>query len=419
MAENKQAPQALEGLRVVELPSLDRMPILAAAMAGKAFADHGADVIKVEPPKVGAYERHEGPFRGDKRDPETGGLHLYLNTNKLGVTLDITSEKGRELLARILDSADIVFNPNMPALNEQLGLDWRTLTARFPKLVVVSFTSFGTDSAYRDLRGGNLVTTHMSGVGFETPLSQVTDPPNHPPLKPAERQADYLTGFAGAAGAMCAIYHRKRTGAGQHVDASLWLSMVSMIRPSIGVYTHDTPDAPWGVRIRTRKKVGVQWVYPCKDGWVSFSPLTDRFWQGTKHIMGYPEWAESEMFKTLISRAENYDAVEAMLVGWLANENKQEVFVKAQEQHVPCFPVHTPGEVAHNRQYEDRKFFVDSEHPAAGKVRMPGAACMFSRTPWRIVRGAPLLGEHNRKIFADGLGLSDGEIESLSTEGVI
>ncbi len=412
-------PQALKGISIVELPCLDRMPTLSAAMAAKAFADLGAEVIKVEPPKVGASERHEGPFKAEIPDPETGGLHLYLNTNKLGVTLDLESEKARGLLSGLLASADILLNPNVPALNERLGLDWRRLIARFPKLIVVSLTSFGSDSPYRDVRGGDLIATHMSGVGYETPINQVTDPPNEPPLKPAGRQADYLAGFTAAAAAMCALFHRKRTGAGQHVDASLWLSMVSMIRPSIGVYSHDTPEAPYGVRIRTRDKIGVPWVYPCQDGWVSFSPLTDRFWRGTKTIMGNPEWAENELFATLTSRATNHDAVEAGLVDWLSTQKKQEVFLKAQAEHVPCFPVNTPREVAENPHYKARGFFAEHEHPVAGTVRMPGAPCQFSRTPWRIVRGAPRLGEHNRRIFVERLGLAESEFETLCRDGVI
>src|SRR5271169_4214895 len=101
----KSPPRALEGVKVVELSYLDNMPNYAAAMAGKAFADHGAEVIKIEPPRTGAPERLRGPFKDELPDPETGGVHLYLNTNKLGVTLDIARDQGRELFFKLLDSA--------------------------------------------------------------------------------------------------------------------------------------------------------------------------------------------------------------------------------------------------------------------------------------------------------------------------
>src|ERR1700688_4212162 len=122
---------------------------MAASVAAKSFADFGAEVVKVEPPRTGSKERTLGPFRDEMPDPETGGLHLYLNTNKLGVTIDLESPRGREVLFDLFASADIVFNPNRPEVNERLGIDWRTLTERFPKLIVVSITFFGVESTYR------------------------------------------------------------------------------------------------------------------------------------------------------------------------------------------------------------------------------------------------------------------------------
>jgi CoA:oxalate CoA-transferase len=242
--EYQEPPQALSGIKLVELPCLDAMPFLAAAMAGKAFADMGAEVIKVEPPRTGSRERSRGPFRDEVPDPETGGLHLYLNANKLGVTLDFGKDRARELLFKLLADTDVLLNPNPPALNGRLGLDWKTLTQQFPRLIVTSLTFFGADSPYRDFRGGDLIATHMSGVGYETPYNQVTDPEKEPPLKPAGHQGDYLTGFTAAAAVMCALFHRNRTGFGQHVDVSQWLALLSMIRPTLGIHTHESRKRP-------------------------------------------------------------------------------------------------------------------------------------------------------------------------------
>jgi crotonobetainyl-CoA:carnitine CoA-transferase CaiB-like acyl-CoA transferase len=401
--------RALEGLRVVELPSLDAMPFVAAAMAAKSFADFGADVIKVEPPH-GSMERGLGPFRDSTHDRETGGLHLYLNTNKFGVTLNLEDSRERERLFDLLGSADIVFNPNRPEVNEKLGIDWRTLTARFPKLIVVSVTFFGAESQYKNLRGGDLVATHMSGVGYETPWHQVTDPENQPPLKLGGRQSDYLTGYTAAAAAMCALYSRMANGAGQHVDVSQWLAMVSMIRPNLGFYSHEAHDSASFQRLTRRRKTSGQWVYPCKDGWVSFSVGTDRFWRGAKKAMGNPEWMDVELFQTVLGRVAHIDAVEAGVIDWLSSLTRTEAFEKTQAEHVPCFPVHTPADVASNEQYKARRFFVECGSSAAREVRMPGAPCKFSRTPWRVVRGAPRLGEHNNEI----LGARPKSVEAVA-----
>ena len=396
--EYEEPQRALEDVKVVELPCLDTMPFMAASMAAKSFADFGAEVVKVEPPRTGSQERALGPFRDEMPDPETGGLHLFLNTNKLGVTIDLENPRGRDQALDLIASADIVFNPNRPELNEKLGIDWRTLTARFPKLIVVSITFFGAESAYRNLRGGDLVATHMSGVGYETPWHQVIDPDSQSPLKLGGRQSDYLTGYTAAAAAMCALYSRKSNGVGQHVDVAQWFSMISMVRPNLGFYSHEDKNSDSFQRLYSRQKRAAQWVYPCKDGWVSFNAGTDRFWRGAKQALGHPEWMDIELFDTVLGRASNIDAIEAGVIDWLSTTTRTEAFTRNQAQHVPCFPVHSPAEVADNEQYKARKFFVDVDHPAAREVRMLGAPCKFSRTPWRIVRGAPRLGEHNEKI---------------------
>jgi crotonobetainyl-CoA:carnitine CoA-transferase CaiB-like acyl-CoA transferase len=409
------AALALDGLKVVELPCFDPMPFFAAAMTGKLLADFGAEVIKIEPPGIGAAERRWGPFRGEERNAETNGLHLYLNTNKLGVTVDLGDFAGRVHLYKLLADADVLLNPNLPALNERLELDWRTLTGRFPRLTIISTTFFGAESAYRDRRGGDLVATQMSVVGYGTPMQQVTDLVTQPPLRLAGRQADYVTGYTAAAAALCALLARKDDRAvGMHVDVSQWLAMAQMCRPEISIYSHEAPEAPYRQRLFIRKKTSMQYMFPCKDGWVSFGLATNRHWRGTKRMMGNPEWAESEMFNTLERRLENSDALEALLTEWLSHFTREEVFKLAQAEHVPSFPVNSPAEVANNVHYAERRYFVDCTHPVAGRVRMPGAPICFSRTPWRLRRPAPCLGEHNAEILGQRLGLRPAEIEQIA-----
>jgi crotonobetainyl-CoA:carnitine CoA-transferase CaiB-like acyl-CoA transferase len=200
---------------------------------------------------------------------------------------------------------------------------------------------------------------------------------------------------------------------------SQWLALMSMIRPTLGIHSHESSDAPYMLRTLTRIKSNLPWLYPCKDGWVSFSPLTDRFWRGTKRALDNPEWANDPMFDDRTSRAGNSDVIEAALIDWFSTRDRLEIFARAQAEHVPCFPVFTPAEVANNPQYRERGYFVDNDHPAAGEVRMPGAPYKFSRTPWRIVRGAPRLGQHNRQIFCERLGLAESELSALADQNLI
>lgn len=410
---------ALDDLKVVELPTLDAMPFFAATIAAKAFAELGAEVVKVEPPKTGSRERNYGPFAGTQPDPETRGLHLYFNTNKRGVTLNLEDPRGVELLMRLLARADIVFNPNPPALNERLGTAWRTLCERHPRLIVVSLTYFGAESAYRDLRGGNLVAAQMSGVANESPWCQVTDPENQPPLIPAEHGADHMAAFTGAAAAMAALFARKQTGAGQHVDVNQWLAMSQCLRPNIAALSHEGAQSLFLNFVLTRFKYNYQWVFPCRDGWVGLRPTGLRFWPGMVKLMGNPEWAQSEAFATEQSRMTNFDAVEAGVISWLAEHDREEIFQKARLLHVPCFPVYDAAEVDRFEQFKARGFFAQCDHPVAGRVRMPGPPYKLSRTPARINHAAPLLGADNRTVYHEWLNIGADELGSLTAAGVI
>ncbi|MDO8430852.1 MAG: CoA transferase, partial [Candidatus Binatus sp.] len=146
---------------------------------------------------------------------------------------------------------------------------------------------------------------------------------------------------------------------------------------------------------------------------------TERFWQGAKKVLGNPEWMETEFLQTALGRVGHIDMIEAGLMDWLSTQTRAEAFEKSQAEHVPCFPVHSPADVAANEQYKARRFFIEHDHPVAKEVRMPGAPCKFSRTPWRIVRGAPRLGEHNRKIFGERLGRTESELAALAAERII
>ena len=417
--EKSQSPGALDDVKVVELPALDPLPFFAASMAGKAMGDLGAEVLKIEPPKTGAADRRFGPSGGGKPNPETRALHLFLDSNKLSATLDIANPRGHELLMRILGETDVVFNPNPPALNERLGIAWRALCDRFPRLIVVSTTFFGTDSRYSNFRGGDLIATQMSAVGYETPFNQVTDPPNQPPLRAAERQADYMTGFTAGAAALVALQGRNRWGKGQHVDVSQWLAMVSTVRINVGQLSHDTPRSGMSRRLSVRRKTNAGWIYPCRDGFISFRSSPGNFWEGTVRMLGKPEWTQEEIFSTEINRLRNSDALDAMMTSWFMEYSKAEIFRRAQAEGVPCFPLYDIREVAENQQYQARNFFQQCEHPVAGKFKMPGPPYVMSRTPATVKRPAPCLGEHNVMVFCERLGVGRDELDGLQAQGVI
>ena len=204
------------------------------------------------------------------------------------------------------------------------------------------------------------------------------------------------------------MFHRSTYGTGQLLDVSAMESVAAMTRmpiASIG-YGHEPKIS--------REKANFPWVMPCKDGHVSFAPfLMDHWWRAVVDMMGSPDWAVSEAFATTMGRVQNADVVEPLTVEWLMEHTKQEIYEMALARNVACFPVNTMEEVLTSRQYAARDFFVDVEHPEAGTQRQPGAAGIYSSTPWAVRRPAPLLGEHTREVVCGELGRSEEELAAL------
>jgi len=405
---------ALSGLKVVELSER-----VAGPFCTKVMADLGAEVIKIEKPGTGDVARSRGPFPGDEPHPERSGLFLYLNTNKLGVTLDLTKPKGVEVFRELAKDADILVETQPPGFLDSLGVGYASLHESYPRLIVTSITPFGQTGPYKNYKAYNLNCFHTGVVGYETPFNFVTDPENEPPLKTGGQQADLLAGWTAATATMCGVFHRELTGQGQHVDISEVEAVAHMVRPNFALYSHEPPDGPNRRRFLQRTKWGLAYVFPCRGGHVALLALTDQHWESLKKLMGRPEWAESELFSTLLGRFQNIDALEVSMAAWVSDQDRDELARKSQELHIPAFPVRDIHEVVTSEQYRERNFFVSVDHPATGPVMYPGAPFKLSATPWQIRSPAPQLGEHNAQIYSERLRFSAERIGQLRREGVI
>ena len=366
----------------------------AGAMCGKAFADLGADVLKIEPPE-GDPARRMGPFPNGVPNAEASGAFLFLNANKRGAALDLTLESERRIIRDLAADADIFVTDVQPAQAERLGIDSAAMSALSPRLIRVYATPFGNTGPYRSWKGGELVTWHMGGMGWETPASFVTDLRAHPPLRGRGIQGTLFAGWAAAAGAMCALLHRDAYGVGQEVDVSAMDVVSSHIRGNFATYSYDISKLP-----ESREKVFFPWIWECADGWASMTFLLDHWWAKLRGIMGDPEWARSADYDTIAGRRDNLDAVEGGVAAWARNLTRAEIYAKLQGAGIPCFPVQTVDEVAESAHYRERGFFVERNHPAAGAFVAPGPPIRFSATPWALRREAPALGEHDAEIRA-------------------
>jgi crotonobetainyl-CoA:carnitine CoA-transferase CaiB-like acyl-CoA transferase len=394
-------------LKVVEVGEMASAPY-----AGKLLADLGAEVVKVERPGTGDRARHRGPYPNQQPHPEKSGLFLYLNTNKLGVTLDIFQPEGMELLERLAADADILIHNVWPPDMDRIGLGFERFRKVNPRLVMTSITPYGLSGPHRNWRAEDL--TLWSGGGLTYLNGGGPDTRDLPPLKVYGQQAGYQGGIHGAVATLGAVMAQLRDGEGQHVDVSIDEVCASMLELTY-VYW------PYGQRIASR--LGAKPVQPlealeCKDGLIYLCCVEDHQWKAFVELMGHPAWVDEPLFKGR-GRTTNWDAARLFVQEWLQDQTVLDLYHKAQAGRIPFAPVSTMGDLLTSQHLKSRGFFVEIAHPAAGTFKYPGPLFKMSRTPWEIRRPAPTLGQHNREIFVDRLKLPADRLAQLQQKGVI
>ena len=396
-------------MRVIELGDM-----VSAAFAAKLLADLGADVIKVEPPVAGDESRHYGPFPNDDPDPEKSGLYLYLNMNKRGITLDLRSEPSVQVLAELVKVSDILIENYSTPVAEELGLCYEELKNANPSLIMLSMSPYGHTGPYRDHKGYEINCASLGGVVMHLGL------PGRAPLNPPQFLGHYQVAATGAMAAMIALVARDLAGTGQHIDlaeADSWAT-----------FHTGTGVVQWlfGNRRTMRHGRRVQGgpypntILPCKDGEIRLQAMTRREWDRILAMMGNPEWGRDPRFQDRLKINAHYaDEVDGYIGSWLGERTKQELSELFYEYGVPFTPVNDVADFVHDPHLEARGFFVEVEHPRAGVLKYPGKPYHLSRTPWAVRRPAPLLGQHNREIYAELLGYDDTELERLRGSEVI
>ena len=399
----------LKGTRVIEWGDL-----VSGPWAARLLGDMGADVIKVEAPGVGDTARRVGPFPGDVPHPETSGLFLYLNINKRGITLDLSKAEGRRIFRELVNGADILVENHPPRVVEDLGLSYSAHKAQNPRLIMVSISPFGQTGPYRDYHGSELVLFHMGGIGYETPTNDVTNLEEERPLKGPGYQAYFAGGWMAATCAMVALFHRELTGEGQHVDISEQEAIASTQRPKIAQYSY-TGDVP------SRAGSGIPRFKPCKDGYVAgLNVQSDEIrWGRTVNLMENPEWSNDEMCATPESRRNNAAEIEALIMSWMMDYTKDELFRRGQDAGLWVFPVNTVADVYIAEQYRFRGFFQEVSHPLAGTYEYPGIPYSLSDLQPAMLNRAPFLGEHNAEVVCRELKRTPEELVRLYQAGVL
>jgi len=406
MTRQETTERALEGIRVLEYCDM-----VAGPYCGKLLADLGAEVIKVEEPPAGDRARRRGPFPNDIPHPEKSGLFLYVNTNKLGITLNVRTATGRQIFRRLAQEVDVLIEDRPPGQMKEWGLDYEDLSALNRQLIMASLTPFGQSGPYRDYRCYTLNLHHCSGHSTQFFIAKYLEP-GHEPLPPGGYVGEYDGGLNTAIAIVAALFGRIAIGEGQQIDISKHETLLGLERVDVSRFADSS-----GASARIGMPVGG--LMECKDGYVILIMPQDHQWKGLVEAMGNPEWAQREEYATELSRTQHVGEIQPRVMEWVSQFEKEELYHLAQSHNVPLGPVRSPADVFHWQQPQQRGFFAEIEHPQAGRLSYPTVSYKYSETPWRAERAAPLLGEHNEEVYCRRLSYSPQDLARLAAAGIV
>ncbi len=350
-------PGLLEGVRVLDLTEG-----IAGPYCTRLFATMGAEVIKIERPGTGDPSRLMGPFPDDTRNPEASATYLYLNCSKKSVVVDIEVEDGRKLLRDLAGSAQVVVESFAPGVLSRMGLDYEALSHDNPSLVMTSITSFGQTGPYRDWLATEL--TLYAGGG----LMNITGEPDREPLKEGAPLAQLGVGQNAFAASMTALMFAEEMGLGQHVDISVAEYATNVLENALMQYSYSGQEFQ---RVGNRGYGRAAWgIYPCRDGHVGIIAGPDHRWPAVAEIMERPELSD-ERFVTRRGRLDNADEVDALMLPWLLDHDKVDVFKRGQEKGLGFAYVASMRDILEMEQLRERGYFVDIDHPVAGRYTYP------------------------------------------------
>jgi len=395
------AGRPLEGISVLELGTM-----VAGPFCGRMLADFGADVVKIE---IASGD----PVRGMGK--RVDGKSLYAASifrNKKMVSIDLRSEKGRDLVRDLVRKADVLIENFRPGTMEKWGLGYETLSALNPRLVMVRISGFGQTGPYSQRAGYGIIGESMSG------LRHLTGDPDRPPSRVSVSLTDYITGLHAAYGAVMAILKRQETGEGQCIDAALYEGAFNFMEPYVPAY-----EKLGFVATRTGSRLpdnSPNNLYTARDGrHIHLAAVSEPTWRRLVTAMGREDLLSDPRFATLTSRSEHEDALDAIISAWAAQHDLEELDAILQDAGVPASRIFTMADIYADPHYAAREMLVDIPDAELGTVRVANVVPKLSRNPGGIDHAGGQVGVDTRAVLQASLGLSDAEISALQDEGVI
>jgi crotonobetainyl-CoA:carnitine CoA-transferase CaiB-like acyl-CoA transferase len=392
--------QILEGIRV-----LDCSIAMAGPFAAQRLGDLGADVIKVEPVK-GEWQRHVAAGAANGKKINTS--FLSLNRNKKSLAVDLKTTEGQGLVYELIKTTDVFLQNYRPGVAARLGLDYKTLISINPKLIYISISGYGEEGPYKHRPGQDLLLQAMSGAMLSAGRS------GDSPSPAGQYLVDAVTAYTAFEGALAALFYRERTGEGQLVEVNMLDVIVTLQMQELSIFTvgkkPQTRSSEPHAHVYIKAPYGVFKTKDNKFVAIAFSPL-----ESLGNILGVPELGKYD--------ADNFDAEERdnifrLIVQACREINLAELMTQFDAEDIWAAPVYSYEDLVNDPQVQINETFVEYEHPTEGKVKTPGFPIRFEKTPSKVNRGAPLIGEHTREILQN-LGLESELIDDLLKQNVI
>jgi len=374
-------PGPLDGVRVIDLTA-----VISGPSATQVLGDQGADIIKVEAPG--------GDFARQVATGQEGFSAAFLNNNrnKRSIVLDLKTDKGMNTLFKLAAKGDVFIHNFRPGVVERLGIDEDAIRKINSSIIYVSIAGFGFDGPYAKkpvydplIQALSSLTTVQAGSDEDRPKLVRTILP------------DKLTGIQASQAIVAALFHKERTGEGQHIRLSMLDTIISFLWGSdMGGHTFV------GNEMETeRAQSFIDLIYEVNDGYVSVAVMQNKQWHAFCEAVGREELLEDERFSTTALREINKDARLQEIQNSIIDYESETILKLLDSAGVPCAPVLTRTQMRQHPQVITNEIIVETDHPHVGKLRQARAPATFSKTPTAINRGAPKLGEHRQEILKE------------------
>ena len=392
----------LKGVTIIELAH-----IMAGPCCGMLLADLGAEVIKVERIPGGDDSRRFATVDIAGESP----TFMMMNRNKRGIAVDLKTGGGKEVLRRLLKTADVVIENYRRGTMERFGLGYDSLKEANPGLVYCEISGFGRTGPYADRGGFDLIAQGMSGM-----MSFTGEGAGRPPVKAGAPITDITAGILASLGIVAALLERQHSGLGQRVDTSLFEAGITHTfwQSALALASGVSPGA-----LGTGSPVAAPYqAFPTADGWITVGGANQANWLKLLGVLETPELGDDPRFVENRDRMENVAALEAVLNELFRKRTSAEWLAKLEVAGVPAGPVMSVGEMHQDPQTLARNMVLEVDHPRAGKVKTLGPPVKLSRTPASVRRPAPLFGQHTAEVLAE-YGYSSEEIDKLAAAGAV